>query len=93
MIQVEVAYANPERQLILALNVPVGTTVETAIERSGILEIFPEIDLSRQKIGIFSKMVSLNDQIRAGNRIEIYRPLLIDPKIARRQRAERIKAE
>jgi len=87
MITVEVVYATPELQQILTLVVPIETTVETIIERSGILEIFPEIDLAKQKVGIFSQIVQLNHKVTSESRIEIYRPLLIDPKEARRKRA------
>lgn len=88
-ILVEVAYAREDMQRIIQVAVPVGSTIETAIDRSGILEIFPEIDLHQQKVGIFSKMKKLTDQVNAGDRIEIYRGLLIDPKEARRLRAQK----
>lgn len=86
-IRVEVAYARPEEQVILPLQVPSGTTVEQAIQRSGILERFPEIDLARQKVGVFSQIVGLDQPLRANDRVEIYRPLLVDPKEMRRKRA------
>ncbi|MDX1901912.1 MAG: RnfH family protein [Gammaproteobacteria bacterium] len=87
MIHIEIAYADQDHQELLSLQVPQGATVETAIERSGILEQFPAIDLMRHKVGIFSKVVSLNTLLQEGDRIEIYRPLQIDPKEARRRRA------
>jgi len=89
MIQVEVAYAKPEKQLILALEVEQGTTVFQAAEKSGILQEFPEIDLENAKMGIFGKAVRnpKEDVLRAGDRVEIYRPLIIDPKQARANRA------
>ncbi len=86
-IPVEVAYARPDRQLILAVDVPAAATVEEAIRASGILEEFPEIDLSTSKVGIFSKITRLDAQLRPRDRIEIYRPLIADPKAARRRRA------
>ena len=86
-IYVEVAYAKPFDQRIVALTVPVGTTVGEAIAVSHILEIYPEIDLSCQKIGIFSREVTLTDVLKKNDRVEIYRCLLTDPKEARRQRA------
>jgi putative ubiquitin-RnfH superfamily antitoxin RatB of RatAB toxin-antitoxin module len=86
-IRVEVAYATPDQQKILVLDVPDGSSIETVIERSGILEIFPEIDLMRQKVGIFSKWKKLEDKVREGDRVEIYRGLLIDPMEARRKRS------
>lgn len=89
MIQVEVAYAKPEKQLILALEVEQGTTVFQAAEKSGIVQEFPEIDLENAKMGIFGKAVRnpKEDVLRAGDRVEIYRPLIIDPKQARANRA------
>lgn len=90
-ITVEVAYATPEKQQIFVVQVPEGSSIETAIDRSGVLEVFPEIDLLQQKVGVFGKRRNLSDIVRAGERIEIYRPLLIDPKEARRKRAEQKK--
>jgi putative ubiquitin-RnfH superfamily antitoxin RatB of RatAB toxin-antitoxin module len=84
---VEVAYATPDQQTILQVTVAAGSTIETAIDRSGILEHYPEIDLSQQKVGIFSKICALSDVVSHGDRIEIYRSLTIDPKESRRQRA------
>jgi len=87
-IQVEVAYALPERQVLLPLKLPAGATVEEAIQRSGLLERFPEIDLAQTKVGIFSKLTKLDAVLRDKDRIEIYRPLIADPKEVRRKRAE-----
>ncbi len=89
LVQVEVAYAKPDEQRISVVQVEKGSTIEVAIRSSGILTIFPEIDLSKQKVGVFSKVRKLTDIVSAGDRIEIYRPLLIDPKEARRKRAKR----
>ena len=86
-IAVEVIYATPKQQRILSIRVPEGTTVAGAIRVSGILEEFPEIDLTRNKVGIFSRRVGPEHTLRAGDRIEIYRPLLVDPKTARQVRA------
>ncbi len=86
-IMIEVAYANPNQQCIITVEVEEGSTIETVIDRSGILELFPDIDLMTQKIGIFSKIKKLTDPVQAGDRVEIYRALLIDPKEARRKRA------
>ena len=86
-IQIEVVYATPAGQCLLAICVPGGTTLESAIDRSGITEIFPEIDLSLQKVGIFGKIVSPDAVVKAGDRIEIYRSLQVDPKQARKNRA------
>ena len=86
-ITVEVAYARPDEQRIIELQVPPGTTVAEAIERSGIIEYFPEIDLSKNKVGIFGKLSKLDKVLQAGDRVEIYRPLIADPKEARKKRA------
>lgn len=87
-IQIEVAYATPERQQIIPLRVPVGTQVREAIAQSQIMRYFPEIDLDKQKVGIWSKTVKLEQELREGDRVEIYRPLIADPKAIRRRRAE-----
>ncbi|VAX08127.1 UPF0125 protein RatB [hydrothermal vent metagenome] len=84
---IEVAYAKPEEQVIVELVSTPNMTVHEAIEQSGIMERFPEIDLAVNKVGIFSKAVKLDSLLSAGDRVEIYRPLLADPKEARRQRA------
>ncbi|AXF75126.1 RnfH family protein [Erwinia tracheiphila] len=88
-IAVEVAYALPEKQYLLAVNVAEGSTIKQAIEKSGILTLRADIDLSSNKIGVFSRPVKLHNEVHSGDRIEIYRPLLADPKDLRRQRAER----
>jgi putative ubiquitin-RnfH superfamily antitoxin RatB of RatAB toxin-antitoxin module len=87
MFAVEVAYARPEKQLILTLKVAPGTTTEQAIVASGIMQKFPEIDLTINKVGIFGKMVKPDTELREKDRVEIYRPLIADPKEVRRQRA------
>lgn len=92
-IRVEVAYARPERQVLLEFEVPEGCRVKEAIEQSGILRHFPEIDLASASVGIFSRKATLDDALRDGDRVEIYRPLLADPKEVRREMAERKKAE
>lgn len=86
-IQIEVAYALPHKQTLLSLDVLEGTTVECAIQQSGVLAQYPEIQLATNKVGIFSKPVPLNTVLRDRDRIEIYRPLIADPKEIRRQRA------
>ena len=86
-MNVEVAYAKPEKQVIISLEMPKITTVEQAIEQSGILSIFSEINLIQNKIGIFGNFCGLKTVLREGDRVEIYRPLGIDPKIGRRERA------
>jgi putative ubiquitin-RnfH superfamily antitoxin RatB of RatAB toxin-antitoxin module len=81
-----VVYAKPGRQAVLSVEIPEGTNIREAIERSGVLQLFPEIDLTKQKIGVFSKFVGLETRVDDGARIEIYRPITADPtKIRRRQ--------
>jgi len=87
LIDVEVAYATPEQQVIIVLKVPEGATIEHAINASGLLNQFPEIDAADIKAGIFGSLCKLNQQLRQADRVEIYRPLIHDPKEARRQRA------
>jgi putative ubiquitin-RnfH superfamily antitoxin RatB of RatAB toxin-antitoxin module len=88
LISVEVAYALPDEQVILYLDTPTDSTVEEVIKRSGILESYPQIDLSTDKVGIFGKMCKLTSTLRDKDRIEIYRKLIADPKESRRQKAE-----
>ena len=97
-IPVEVAYATPARQLIIALEVPLGTTAYEAVIQSGITEEFAEIDIEKDPMGIFSKLLDgkgkplpKDCQLQARDRVEIYRPLIIDPKQARLQRAQAAK--
>lgn len=87
-INVEVIYALPGQQPILQVQLAEDATVEDAIRASGVLEAFPEIDLTRNKVGIFSKLVKLDEKVRDKDRVEIYRPLIADPKEVRRKRAE-----
>jgi putative ubiquitin-RnfH superfamily antitoxin RatB of RatAB toxin-antitoxin module len=91
MAKVEVAYAAPGRQALYSLEVEAGATVRDAIERSGVLAAFPEIDLARNRVGIYGRLVPLAAPIGEGDRVEILRPLRADPKEARRQRAARRK--
>jgi len=85
-IKVEVAYATPQQQVIIDVTVRPGTTIEQAIEQSGVLDSFPEIDLSVNKVGIFGKLSKKTLELKAGDRAEIYRPLIADPKEVRRKR-------
>lgn len=87
LILVEVAYALPTEQVILSLEVEQGTTVGDAIKRSGILDQFPDIDLASNKVGIFGKLTKLDAVLHPKDRVEIYRPLIADPKEVRRRRA------
>ena len=84
---VEVAYALPAQQVILALDVARNATIEDVIRQSGILERFPDIDLAVNRVGVFGKLAKLADTLHPGDRVEIYRPLIADPKQVRKQRA------
>lgn len=88
-IQVEVVYALPEKQYLRTVTVTEGSTIEQAIIASGLPELRKDINLAENKVGIFSRAAKLRDVVQAGDRVEIYRPLLADPKELRRQRAER----
>jgi hypothetical protein len=90
-IQVEVVYALPERQYVRQVKLELGSNVEQAIQASGLLELRGDIDLSRNKVGIYSRPAKLGDVLNDGDRVEIYRPLIADPKELRRQRAENAK--
>jgi putative ubiquitin-RnfH superfamily antitoxin RatB of RatAB toxin-antitoxin module len=85
-MNVGVCYADCDRQLWLRMEVPDDSSVEDAIRHSGILQRFPEIDLTRQKVGVFGKLVKLDAPLKEGDRIEIYRPITADPKTVRRRR-------
>lgn len=93
-ITVEVVYGLPQEQVLLTLAVPAGTTAREAARRSGLAARFPDIDIERAPLGIFGKLEKDPEArvLQAGERVEIYRPLLIDPKEARRLRAERARA-
>ena len=84
---VEVAYALPDKQSLVSLEVEEGTTIKEAIEASGVLDTYDQIDLTRDKVGIFSKFATLDTVLREKDRVEIYRPLIADPKQVRKERA------
>jgi len=86
-INVEVAYALPEKQVIRAVNVELGTTIGGAIVQSGIMMEFPELDIEQSDVGIFGKAATMTTVLSDGDRVEIYRPLIADPKEVRRKRA------
>ena len=86
-IAVEVAYALPDSQVIVPVKVNSEMTIEEVIKHSGILDTYPEIDLAVNKVGVFGKLSKLSSTLREGDRIEIYRSLIADPKEVRRQRA------
>lgn len=94
VIPVEVAYALPDEQKIIALEVPVGTTAREAVRMSGIVEIFPEIKVDQATMGIFSQVLGAKGlpgpdeyQLQSRDRVEIYRPLIADPREVRKKRA------
>ena len=91
-ISVEVAYALPDQQTIVALTVAADATLQEVIQASGLLDQFPDIDLKKNKVGVFGKLGKLTDTLHAGDRVEIYRPLIADPKEVRKQRAAAGKA-
>ena len=91
MIRVEVAFARPDRQEIISLNVEEGTTAVEAVKSSGIVAIFPEVDPESDDMGVFGKVIKNPSahELRDGDRVEVYRPLQIDPKQARLNRAKK----
>ena len=86
-IHIQICYARPEQQLLIDHVVEAGTTIQQAIESSGIIDKMPEIDISVFRVGIYSKIKTLDTVVREHDRIEIYRPLIADPKDSRRRRA------
>jgi putative ubiquitin-RnfH superfamily antitoxin RatB of RatAB toxin-antitoxin module len=92
-INVEVVYGLPEHQVLLAFKVDQGCSILDAIQQSGIVQHFPEIEPENASVGIFSRAAKLTLELRDGDRVEIYRPLIADPKELRKIRAERAKAE
>lgn len=87
-IKVSVVYVGVSEQVVKPLEVPEGTSVREAIERSGVLDLCPEIDLAQFKTGIWNKAAKLDQPLQSRDRVEIYRPLIADPKAARKQRAK-----
>lgn len=92
MVRVEVVYARRDEQVLIVLEVEEGTTARQAVERSGIRQRFPEIDLARMSVGIFGRVTGLGTRLADGDRVEIYRPLLVDPKEVRRKKSKPLKA-
>ena len=91
LMPIEVAYASADQSWLIPFQIEEGATVQQAIVISGILEQCPDINLQTNKVGLFSKIVELDVLLRAGDRIEIYRSLILEPKEARRLRAEKAK--
>lgn len=92
-ISVEVVYGLPEKQSLLTVSVPENSNVEAAIVASGILKLYSDIDLSTNKVGIWNRASKLSETLKDGDRVEIYRPLIADPKEVRKRRAEKAKEE
>ena len=88
MLRVQVCYVQPDDSFIAELALPAGATLAQAVRDSGVLQRYPAIDLGKQKLGIFGKVKPADTILREGDRVEIYRPLLADPKETRRRRAK-----
>lgn len=91
-LSIEIAYALPQRQELVHVQLPTGSTVQQAIEASGLMQKYAEIDLKKNKVGVFGKLTKLDAPLRNRDRVEIYRPLLADPKEVRKKRADEGKA-
>lgn len=87
-MNIGIAYANPRDQVWMRIEVPDGSTVQQAIERSGVLARFPEIDLNKQKVGIYGKIVKLGTPLKDGDRVEIYRAIIVDPKTVKKRQLD-----
>jgi uncharacterized protein len=88
-LSIEVCYALASEQAVIAVQLPEGATVQQALDASGVLKRFPQIDLTKQKVGVFGKLKGLEAVLADHDRVEIYRPLLVDPKAARQRRVEK----
>ncbi|CAB3791387.1 MULTISPECIES: RnfH family protein [Paraburkholderia] len=88
-LSIEVCYASPGGQALIAVDLPEGATLQQALDASGILQRFPGIDLNTQKVGVFGKLKPLDTVLADHDRVEIYRPLLVDPKLSRQRRVEK----
>lgn len=87
-LSVEVAHAEPLRQFLRGVDLAGDATVREAVLASGLLETFPQLDLHRLRVGVWNRIASLDTPLRDGDRVEVYRPLQVDPKAVRRERAE-----
>jgi len=86
-LEVEVAYARSDQQVVVKLQLAAGATVADALTASGLVERFPEIDAEKVKLGVYGKLAKRDASLNSGDRVEIYRPLIADPKEARKKRA------
>lgn len=93
LLSIEVCYALPDAQMLLAVTLPAGSTLEQAIVASGVLQRHPDIDLTKQKVGVFGKLKPLDAVLADHDRVEIYRPLIVDPKTARQRRVDKTRRE
>ena len=89
LLSIEVCYALPDGQTLIPVELPEGATVQQALDASGILQRYPQIDLGTQKVGVFGKLKPLDAVLADHDRVEIYRPLLVDPKLSRQRRVEK----
>ncbi|WP_144160934.1 RnfH family protein [Paraburkholderia sp. BCC1885] len=89
LLSIEVCYALPDEQVLIPVELPQGATLRQALDASGILKRYPQIDLDRQKVGVFGKLKPLDTVLTDHDRVEIYRPLIVDPKAARQRRVEK----
>ena len=87
LLSIEVVYALPQKQEMFTVKLPEGATVREAVEACGVLQKYPEIDLTKNKLGVFAKLIKPDAPLRNRDRVEIYRPLIADPKQVRKQRA------
>jgi len=87
LLSIEVVYALPQKQEMFTVKLPEGATVREAVEACGVLQKYPEIDLTKNKVGVFPKLIKPDAPLRNRDRVEIYRPLIADPKEVRKQRA------
>jgi putative ubiquitin-RnfH superfamily antitoxin RatB of RatAB toxin-antitoxin module len=92
-LSIDVCYALPDAQTLISIELPPGATVQQAIDASGILERHPEIDLTRLKAGVLGKLKPLDTVLADHDRVEIYRPLIVDPKAARQRRVDKSRKE
>jgi uncharacterized protein len=93
MLSIEVCYALPDEQALVPVELPEGATLQQALDASGILKRYPQIDLAQQKVGVFGKLKPLDTVLADHDRVEIYRPLIVDPKAARQRRVEKTRKE
>ncbi|MFM0730755.1 RnfH family protein [Paraburkholderia sediminicola] len=88
-LSIEVCYALANEQTVIAVELPEGATLQQALDASGIVRRYPQIDLGTQKVGVFGKLKPLDTVLADHDRVEIYRPLLVDPKLSRQRRVEK----